>query len=79
QEKITVRAKIHAPLEKEGPHCDRCHAEKEGMLDFAALGASADQEQAIRRHVIPRFFGHYPLKANEREDDERIHILDLLR
>ncbi|MDD5036178.1 MAG: hypothetical protein PHE55_15620, partial [Methylococcaceae bacterium] len=54
QEKITVRATIHASLEKEGPHCDRCHAEKEGMLDFAALGASADQEQAIRRHVIPR-------------------------
>jgi hypothetical protein len=73
-EKALLRAKLHAPLALKGPDCGQCHAEKQGLLDFAALGATAEQEQAIRNHIIPRFFGHY-----QDEGAERIRILDLTR
>lgn len=77
EDKVMARAQIHAPLELKGPACDQCHAESKGMLDFAALGADEKQEQAIRTHIIPRFFGHYAEK--DEKDEERIRILDLTR
>jgi hypothetical protein len=75
QDKALARAQIHAPLENKGPDCDQCHAEKQGMLDYAALGADEKQEQALRQHMIPRFFGHYA----EKDEERRIRILDLTR
>ena len=76
--RIRLRAQIHAPLEKEGPACAQCHRlenPKDGkpMLDLTALGAGAEQAEAIQRHVLPQFFGRY------QEDDERLKIIDILR
>lgn len=71
--KAKLKAKIHAPLEKEGPACGRCHTDQDPLLDLAALGAKPEQVMMIQRHVIPQFFGRY------KEDDERLKIIDILR
>jgi RNase P subunit RPR2 len=71
--KARLKARLHAPLEKEGPACARCHGEDRPMLDLAALGAGSEQATAIRRHVIPQFFARY------KEEDERLKIIDILR
>jgi RNase P subunit RPR2 len=68
-----LKARLHAPLEKEGPACARCHGEDRPLLDLAALGAAPDQATAIRRHVIPQFFDRY------KDDNERLKIIDILR
>jgi RNase P subunit RPR2 len=71
--KARLKARLHAPLEKEGPACGRCHGEDRPLLDLAALGAPPEQAAAIRRHVIPQFFGRY------QKEDERLKIIDILR
>ncbi|MGZ8219353.1 multiheme c-type cytochrome [Methylomagnum sp.] len=71
--KAKLKAKIHAPLEKEGPACAKCHTDQDSMLDLAALGAKPEQVTMIQRHVIPQFFGRY------KEEDERLKIIDILR
>ena len=71
--KAGIKAKIHAPLEKEGPACAKCHTDQAPLLDLAALGAGPEQARMIQRHVIPQFFGRY------KEQDQRLKIIDLLR
>ncbi|CAI8766436.1 multiheme c-type cytochrome [Methylococcus capsulatus] len=68
-----LKARLHAPLSKEGPACAKCHTEDSPLLDLSALGADSRQASAIRRHVIPQFFGRY------QSDDERLKIIDILR
>lgn len=67
-----LKARLHSPLEKEGPECRACHQEQKPLLDLARLGATATQVSAIQRHVIPQFFGRY------RSDTERLKIIDIL-
>ncbi|MGI9213600.1 MAG: multiheme c-type cytochrome [Methylococcaceae bacterium] len=71
-EKARMKAKLHAPLKKEGPECAECHTEKQPMLNLERLGATALQATAIRRHIIPQFFSRY------RNEDERLKIIDIL-
>lgn len=71
--KARLKARLHAPLEKEGRACDHCHSVDKPLLDLTGLGATPEQAEAIRRHVIPQFFGRY------RKDDERLKIIDILR
>jgi RNase P subunit RPR2 len=68
-----LKARLHAPLAKEGPACARCHTETKPLLDLAALAAPPEQATAILRHVIPQFFARY------KDEDERLKIIDILR
>jgi len=68
-----LKARLHAPLKKEGPACGACHTEQNPMLDLIALGAEGEQATAIRRHVIPQFFGRY------KADEDRLKIIDILQ
>lgn len=69
-----LKARLHAPLEKEGPACQRCHGKKKLLLDLEALGATAKRVKAIQQNTITRFFARFKKK------DERIRIgKDLLK
>lgn len=73
-ERAELKARLHAPLEKEGPACQRCHGKKKLLLDLEALGATAKQVKAIQQNTIARFFERFKKK------DERIRIgKDLLK
>jgi len=71
--KVELRAKIHWPLEKKGPNCQDCHDENKSLLNFNALGASIEEQQAISKHMIPKFFRLY------QKDEQKITIRDMLR
>ncbi|MEQ1529701.1 MAG: hypothetical protein ABL925_10315, partial [Methylococcales bacterium] len=68
--KVKLRAKIHWPLEKKGPACHDCHDEKKSLFDLSALGATAEEKQAMVKHVIPQFFRRY------QKDEQKITIRD---
>ena len=69
-----LKALLHAPLEKEGPACQRCHGKDKPLLDLEALGATAKQVKALQQNTITRFFARFKKK------DERIRIgKDLLK
>lgn len=72
-DKVTLRANIHWPLEKKGPECHDCHDAEHPMLDLMALGATREESHAIQKHVIPQFFRHYET------EEQRITIRNLLR
>jgi hypothetical protein len=73
-ERAELKARLHAPLEKEGPACQRCHGKKKPLFDLEALGATAKQVKAIQQNTITRFFERFKKK------DERIRIgKDLLK
>jgi DNA-directed RNA polymerase subunit M/transcription elongation factor TFIIS len=71
--KVLLRAKVHLPLEKKGPECQACHDEQKPMLNLQALGATAEQSQAMAKHIIPQFIRRY------KKDDEHITIREMLR
>lgn len=71
--KARLKARLHTPLEKEGPACEKCHTDRSPLLDLTALGAKPEQVRAIQRHVIPQFFGRY------KTDEERLKIIDILQ
>ena len=68
-----LKARLHIPLEKEGPVCNKCHGKNNPMLDLEALGATPQRLKAIQDNTIVRFFSRFKNK------DERIRINDLLR
>ena len=68
-----LKARLHAPLEKEGPVCNKCHSKNDAMLDLEALGATPERLKAIQDNTIVRFFNRF------KNEDERIRINDLLR
>ncbi len=79
-QKITLHAKIHAPLNwqkgqntQQGTPCQACHTDKKPMIDLPALGASAAQIQAISSQIIARFLAHY------KHDDERMTLREMLQ
>ena len=67
-ERAELKARLHAPLEKEGAACQRCHGKKKLLLDLEALGATAKQLKVIQHNTITRFFARFKKK------DERIRI-----
>ncbi len=73
EEKVTQRAKLHAPLKEKGPECKACHQTEQPMLDLKALGANKMQIRSMQRHIIPQFFKRYT------EDDQKIKIDSLLK
>ena len=70
--KAKLKARLHAPLQKEGPDCDACH-HRESMLDLVSLGADPVKVRQIEQNSIARFFTRF------NEQNERLHITDLLR
>ncbi|MCH9697326.1 MAG: hypothetical protein K0U68_04405 [Gammaproteobacteria bacterium] len=72
-QRVMARAKIHAPLQTEGPECKACHDPDHQQLDLQQLGATRRQFKAITMHRIPLFFSRY------KEDDQKIRIIDVLR
>ncbi len=73
REKAELKARLHAPLEKNGPKCGECHGERSPLLDLQALGASPQQLRAFRQNTIVRFFERFG------NDDGRLRIDELLR
>ncbi|MCK5829488.1 MAG: hypothetical protein KAH20_04225 [Methylococcales bacterium] len=73
EDKVTRRAKIHAPLKEKGPECKVCHQTEEPLLDLKALGANKKQVKRMQTHIIPQFFKRYT------EDDQKIRINSLLK
>ncbi|MEE9354482.1 MAG: hypothetical protein V3U75_02730 [Methylococcaceae bacterium] len=73
QEKVKRRAKIHLPLEKEGPPCQDCHQSEKPMLNLPDLGATKSQAAKIQHHTIPQFFQRYT------DDEQQIKIESLLK
>ena len=71
-ERALLKARLHAPLEKEGPECGACHGERP-MLDFGALGATPEQRRLLRQNAIVRFFERFD------DENERLRIDELLR
>lgn len=87
-EKSQLRARLHTPLKKSGPECATCHTDHNSLLNFAALGATAEQKRALEHNSIADFFSHYPTKPNKQTLDvrnnkvnkeQRIRITDLLK
>ena len=72
-ERSLLKARLHTPLNRQGPECAACHTGKQPLLDLARLGASPAQVTAIQQHIIPQFFARY------RSDEERLRIIDILR
>ncbi|MCF6338021.1 MAG: hypothetical protein L3J84_08725 [Gammaproteobacteria bacterium] len=72
-QRAEIKAKLHAPLNKEGPTCKKCHGKDETMLDLEILGASAAQLKKIQNNTIVRFFDRF------KKTDERIRINKLLQ
>ncbi len=68
-----IKARLHAPLEKEGPVCNKCHGKRKPMFDLEALGATPAQLKVIQNNIIIRFFDRF------KKDNERIRIDKLLR
>ena len=73
EQKARLKARLHAPLEKEGPDCTECHTSNQPLLDLTALGASARQKDLIEYHRIPSFFSRY------QSDNEKLKIIGILR
>ncbi len=72
-QRADIKAKLHAPLKKKGPSCQKCHGKNETMLDFEILGATPSQLKKIQNNTIVRFFDRFKKK------DERIRINKLLQ
>jgi hypothetical protein len=70
--KAKLKARLHAPLQKEGPACEACHNEK-SMLDLVMLGANPIKKRQIEQNGIARFFARF------NEQTERLRITDMLR
>ncbi len=68
-----IKAKLHAPLKKEGPACKKCHDKREPILDLKMLGATPAQLHKIQSNTIVRFFSRF------KKEDERIRINKLLQ
>lgn len=72
-QRADLKARLHAPLRKQGPGCSACHTDSDPKLDLKALGASDEQVDLIHFHRIPSFFSRY------QSDDERLRIIGILR
>ena len=70
--KAKLKARLHAPLQKEGPACEACHNEK-SLLDLVMLGADPIKKRQIEQNGIASFFARF------NEQTERLRITDLLR
>ncbi len=73
-DKITLKAKLHIPLNNTGLACENCHHDKHdsGFLNFANLGANQSQIFDIHNKIIAKFFRRYS------NDDEKIRLNELL-
>ncbi len=73
EEKVRLKARLHASLKKDGLRCADCHRRKQTLLDWKALNASERQARAIEDNAIARFFARYTHK------DQRLRMTELLR
>ncbi len=73
EDRVIRRAKIHAPLEEEGPECKACHQSDQPKLDLKALGANEKQQRNMYNHIVPQFFKRYT------DDEQKIRINNLLK
>ena len=70
--KAKLKARLHAPLQKEGPACEACHR-SDGLLNLDTLGADPIKKRQIEQNSIASFFARF------KEQTERLRITDLLR
>ncbi len=73
EQRAGLKARLHAPLEKEGLPCTACHTSDNPKLNLQALGADREQLDLIQFHRIPSFFSRY------RDDDDKLKIIGILR
>lgn len=71
-DRARLKARLHAPLQPEGPECEGCHS-GDRMLDLQRLGATPAQVQAIEQNSIARFLSRF------KDEKDRLRITDLLR
>ncbi|BCX89125.1 hypothetical protein MIN45_P1495 [Methylomarinovum tepidoasis] len=71
EQRAELQARLHLPLEEQGPKCSDCHQEERPLLDLERLGVSREQARLVYRHMIPQFFGRY------RDQDQKIRIIDI--
>ncbi len=67
-QRAELKARLHAPLEEEGPACQSCHGKEQPLLDLGLLGATTKQANAIEKNSIARFFSRF------KKDDGAIRI-----
>lgn len=95
EHKAQFKAKLHAPLNSNGPECQACHISaetarlstdpkrrKEPLLDVKALGANVRQQQAFENNTIAGFFARYlPEEQPEQisKEQQRIRITEFLK
>jgi RNase P subunit RPR2 len=73
EEKAQLHLKIHTPIKSEGVGCSQCHTDENPMLDYEALGFSADESKLIRENRISRYL------SDERMEDKPVKLMDLLQ
>ena len=71
-EKAQMKLKLHAPINKKGKKCQRCHDDEKSMLDFELLGISETVRRAITENLISIFFERYS------KENERLRLSNLL-
>jgi cytochrome c553 len=72
-QKVELHLKIHTPLEQDGPQCDACHTDQNSVLDYQALGYSAEEIKTIQENRISKFL------SDEQFKDKPIKLMDLLQ
>lgn len=73
EDKARLKAELHAPLNKKGYECKKCHSEKQELLDLKILGANQKQSHSITSNKIAHFFNRY------KNDTDTLKMSDLLR
>jgi len=72
-QRADIKARLHAPLKKKGPACNKCHGKNKTLLDLKTLGATPAQLKKIQNNTIVRFFERF------KKNDGRIRINKLLQ
>lgn len=72
ERKVLLKARLHGPLETNGPACTDCHGKRPNPLDLRALGATPEQVHAYEHNKIAELIGRG-------DDAPPIRLTDLLR
>lgn len=76
EERTRLKARLHQPLDREGPGCGRCHGDQQPLLDTTALDFDEERAQALRLNPVARFLERTSVEAGE--SIPRIHLRELL-
>ena len=77
EERVEIKARLHAPLEEKGPDCTACHDDSKGMLDWRRLGYEAGRIRELQENPIARFLQRTEPET-ARDPVVRIELRDLL-